>query len=126
MFFHSLETAIFWFSRVSGVHPHTQVLPGCRWNRRCSDSLVVTDYYMIGVELSDPLLPPIHGQHEISHPSDPRSSRRNLVDKDGATEPLLSPISRVFYLNQDRQVQLGLLIPLIPLGNSPDCQSKRD
>lgn len=28
MFFHSLETAIFWFSRVSGVHPHTLVLPG--------------------------------------------------------------------------------------------------
>lgn len=79
---------------------------------------------MIGVELSDPLLPPIHGQHEISHPSDPRSSRRNLVDKDGATEPLPSPISRVFYLNQDRQVRSNVYIPYLPLGDYPNCKSQ--
>lgn len=56
LFFNSLETAIFWFSRVSGISDRTHVLPVINSNQRIT----------IGVELENSCL--ILGQNAISHP----------------------------------------------------------
>lgn len=98
LFFNSLEAAIFWFSRISGIDPNTKVLPVINKNQRLT----------IGVTLKngDRIL----GQNRISHPpSDPSSTAVNKMDM----TPLSAPIVRVFYLNEDKQVTLPAVNPMV-------------
>eukprot|EP01025_Chloroclados_australasicus_P034878 TRINITY_DN3560_c2_g2_i1.p1 TRINITY_DN3560_c2_g2~~TRINITY_DN3560_c2_g2_i1.p1 ORF type:complete len:505 (-),score=48.68 TRINITY_DN3560_c2_g2_i1:13-1434(-) len=86
VFFHSLESAIFMFSKVAGIPEGSKVLP----------SICTEERITLGAELADGTL--IRGQNNISHPN---NGKGNIVDKDGEEGPRLhSPIKRVFYLSQ--------------------------
>ncbi|PRP75735.1 maternal effect embryo arrest 18 protein [Planoprotostelium fungivorum] len=94
MFFNSLETAIFWFSRVSEIPRKTFIAPAISSNKEIN----------IGAELTDGTC--ILGQNTISHPgrfTNPNDIQNggNIVDKEDEGAPLQSPIKRIFYLNED-------------------------
>eukprot|EP00793_Prasinoderma_coloniale_P001196 PRCOL_00006187-RA len=84
-FFRSLDAAIFLYSRVSGLDPHTLVLP-------CINTM---DQITLGARCKDGTI--ICGQNEISHPADPDNGA--VVDKTGRLPKLASPIQRVMYLS---------------------------
>jgi hypothetical protein len=99
LFFASLETAIFWFCRISGISPNTNVIPVVNNNVGLT----------IGVELHNGTK--IFGQNdvsdstvtnitnEISHP--PKSVDTLHVNKEDC-DPLDVPIKRLFYLTEDK------------------------
>ncbi|KNC83920.1 hypothetical protein SARC_03855, partial [Sphaeroforma arctica JP610] len=86
IFFRSMEAAIFLYSRVSGIHVNTAVIPCIRTNSRV----------VLGAECMDGSV--IRGQSMISHP--PYKANSQLVDKDDH-RPLESPIRRVYYMTND-------------------------
>jgi len=88
IFFNSLESAIFLFSKVSSIPSESAVIPVINSNNSVT----------VGVELEDGSK--IIGQNEISHPS--VANHDNMVDKDTYTS-LPSKIKRLFYVNQDNQ-----------------------
>jgi len=104
LFFHSTEAAIFWFSGVASIGTNSTVIPVIESHRRVH----------IGCQLINGEF--LSGQTQISHPSTtttttttspppPSSSSSLIVNNDIDSQvPLPSPISRVFYLNDDRQI----------------------
>lgn len=101
-FFHSLEAAIFLFSRVARIPEGCLVLPAI-----CTEERIT-----LAAELEDGTV--LRGQNNISHPSaaapPARSSGSGSSSGDGcgcftvdkcSHEPLPSPIRRVFYLPGD-------------------------
>jgi 2-phospho-L-lactate transferase/gluconeogenesis factor (CofD/UPF0052 family) len=98
LFFNSLETAIFWFGRIAGIPKNTHIIPIINRNSKIT----------VGVELYDGTK--IYGQHEISHPSK-NGNNLNVNKENENIEPLLSPIKRLFYLNEDGQEILPKINP---------------
>lgn len=124
IFFSSLETSLFWFSRVVRIPANSCVMPVINTNNTMN----------IGVELENGIL--IRGQHDISHPNLPlmmsspipnttihpiniikeipphhftapplnrRNSHENVVVDKSSSRPLEAKIKRLFYLNDDKQ-----------------------
>mmetsp|Transcript_32403 Transcript_32403/g.103109 ORF Transcript_32403/g.103109 Transcript_32403/m.103109 type:complete len:556 (+) Transcript_32403:35-1702(+) len=99
-FFGSMDSAIFMFSRVSGIPPASLVLPCI-----CTEERIT-----LGAQLDDGTI--IRGQNNISHPPPwgPEADAAEvegpccsipshlLVNKEDDGPPLSSPIRRVFYL----------------------------
>eukprot|EP00210_Caulerpa_lentillifera_P000312 g305.t1 len=86
LFFHSLEAAIFLFSRVARIPEGSRVLPAIETEERLT----------LGAQLENGVF--IRGQSEISHPHR-CPSESHLVDKSTHEEDQLpSAIHRVFYL----------------------------
>jgi len=86
LFFHSLEAAIFLFSRVARIPEGSRVLPAIETEERLT----------LGAQLENGVF--IRGQSEISHPHN-SPSESHLVDKSCDEEDHLpSAIHRVFYL----------------------------
>lgn len=80
MFYRSIESAIFLFSKVVGISDRTEVLPA-----------ITSDLaYTIAAKLEDGTT--IYGQNDISHPG-------RIVQKD-YDAPLPSPIKEIFYVNK--------------------------
>eukprot|EP01113_Clastostelium_recurvatum_P034651 TRINITY_DN4727_c0_g2_i1.p1 TRINITY_DN4727_c0_g2~~TRINITY_DN4727_c0_g2_i1.p1 ORF type:complete len:356 (-),score=34.59 TRINITY_DN4727_c0_g2_i1:69-1136(-) len=121
LFFHSLETSLFWFARVSGCHPDSTVLPVLNTNHAVT----------IGVELENGTR--ILGQNEISHPVKTTttttttssilgaSSQHRLQVHKESTDDLESPIKRLFYLNQDKQEILPQCNPTVLKKLQDEC-----
>ncbi|KAJ3006947.1 UNVERIFIED_CONTAM: hypothetical protein HDU68_003783, partial [Siphonaria sp. JEL0065] len=88
LFFHSLEAAIFQFSKLVGCPNKTNVLP-----------IVATGHYpvAIGVTLRNGAC--VYGQCEISHPGVTAAPVAREVP------PLPSPIRRVFYISPDNHTE---------------------
>jgi len=108
LFFNSLETAIFWFSRVSGIDPDTQVIPVINTNNAVN----------IAAQLEDGTL--LLGQNNISHPPPVPSSfgssqatpSETRVDKEQTT-PLPSKIKKLFYINDDKHEVSPVVNPMV-------------
>ena len=83
LFFHSLEAAIFLFSRVTRIPEGSKVLPAIQTEERIT----------LGAQLQNGLF--IRGQSQISHP---QGSNVHIVDKQCDGGPLPAAIHRVFYL----------------------------
>ncbi|KAK8949366.1 hypothetical protein KSP39_PZI005593 [Platanthera zijinensis] len=86
IFLHSLDAAIFLFSRVSQIPTESLVLPVVSTNDRLT----------LGCELWDGGI--IRGQNEISHPI---IGAVQTVNKDCSTTELPSRIKRVFYMSSE-------------------------
>jgi len=84
IFFNSIESAIFLFSRVAFIPPSSHVIPIIDGNKALN----------IGVELEDGTH--VRGQNQISHPSDIPM----IVNKSSDYVPLRSPIRRLYYMNE--------------------------
>lgn len=83
LFFHSLEAAIFLFSRVTRMPEGSKVLPAIQTEERIT----------LGAQLKNGRF--IRGQSEISHP---RQTNAHIVNKHADGGPLPAAIHRVFYL----------------------------
>jgi len=91
IFFNSLEAAIFWFSRVSGIPTDSRVIPIINEPQKRFD---------IAALLANGSL--IIGQHHISHPPEAKNTPTTIVNK-SLNAPLPAPIENIFYVNDDRQ-----------------------
>jgi cathepsin L len=89
IFFNSLETAIWLFSRVSGIPKETEIIPIVSKNAR----------FTLGAQLKDGAK--LFGQNEISHPSLTNLRRKSEANLQQSV--LHSPIDRIFYINDDGQ-----------------------
>ncbi|XP_061362030.1 uncharacterized protein YNL011C [Gastrolobium bilobum] len=97
IFFQSLDSAIFLFSRVSDIPPESLVLPVISTNDRLT----------LGCELWDGTV--IRGQNEISHPT---SGTMELIKKESFSAPALpSKIKRVFYMSSEGKNLLHEVFP---------------
>lgn len=91
IFFRSLESAIFLFSRVARIPEGSLVLPSVCTEERLS----------LGAELANGSV--LVGQNEISHPT--ACATPQEVVKSTTWEPLPSPIKRIFYLSTEGERQ---------------------
>ena len=104
IFFRSLDAAVFLFSRVSGIPPHSVVLPVVSTSGRL----------VLGAELESGEM--LRGQSAISHPSLSSSPRDCRVDKSrgsAAELPLPSPVRRVLYLSTEETDELHEVFPRV-------------
>lgn len=96
MFFNSLESAIFLFSRVTSIPLECHVIPIINTNNNITIAVMLQD----GTH--------IKGQHEISHPTElptaksesSVSSETKTVIKSDTWLPLPSKISKLYYINE--------------------------
>lgn len=86
LFFHSLEAAIFLFSRVARIPEGSKVLPAIQTEERIT----------LGAQLENGDI--IRGQSQISHP---REEGIHIVDKRFNSFPLPAAIRRIFYLARE-------------------------
>ncbi|KMZ64713.1 hypothetical protein ZOSMA_350G00050 [Zostera marina] len=100
IFFQSLDSAIFLFSRVSDIPSESLILPVISTN----------DRFTLGCELWDGSI--IRGQNAISHPTN--ESMKPIINKEcSSSAPLPSSIKRVFYMSSEGSNLLHEVFPSV-------------